>query len=174
MTILGVVLAGGESRRFGSDKAAAIWRGRPLIEHAIAALSRHVDAVAIAGRGWADVPTIVDWPSPGLGPLGGLNGALRFAAAQGHDHVLTIACDTPSLPADLLPILLDQTGAAAVAGAPVIGVWPVALAPTLDAWLRDNDDRSLRDWVAESGATLIAAPAIVNINRPEDLATLDN
>ena len=35
MSRLGAVIAGGRSSRFGSDKAMALWQGRPLIDHAI-------------------------------------------------------------------------------------------------------------------------------------------
>ena len=49
MKLLGLILAGGQSSRFGSDKAAALHQGRPLINHVADALRPHVDALAVAG-----------------------------------------------------------------------------------------------------------------------------
>ena len=65
--ILGAVLAGGRSSRFGSDKAAAMFRDRTLADHAAAAIAPFVEAVVrVGGDGVPDVPR------PGLGPLGGI------------------------------------------------------------------------------------------------------
>jgi molybdopterin-guanine dinucleotide biosynthesis protein A len=47
--ILGVVLAGGLSTRFGSDKAQALWRGRSLLDHALDALAPIARALRSAG-----------------------------------------------------------------------------------------------------------------------------
>ncbi|MEY3659058.1 MAG: hypothetical protein RL425_1819, partial [Pseudomonadota bacterium] len=83
MKRLGLILAGGQSTRFGSDKAAALYQGRPLIDHVADALRPHVDALAVAGRDWPDLIRIEDAPEPGLGPLGGLLGGLIYADQNG-------------------------------------------------------------------------------------------
>jgi len=49
--ILGAVLAGGQSSRFGSDKALAALGGRTLLERAVASLETHCDGVIVVGRG---------------------------------------------------------------------------------------------------------------------------
>ncbi len=54
MRLLGAVLAGGQSRRFGSDKALALLDGRPLIAHVIAALAAQTEAVIVCGKEWGD------------------------------------------------------------------------------------------------------------------------
>ena len=48
--ILGVVLAGGLSTRFGSDKALAEWGGRSLLLHAVDNLAGQCEQVVVAGR----------------------------------------------------------------------------------------------------------------------------
>ena len=48
--LLGAVLAGGRSRRFGSDKAMALHHGKPLLAHAAEALAQHTQAVILCGR----------------------------------------------------------------------------------------------------------------------------
>ncbi|MGF7149258.1 molybdopterin-guanine dinucleotide biosynthesis protein A [Sphingomonas zeicaulis] len=168
MRRLGVVLAGGRSSRFGSDKALARFDGRTLLDHALGALQPHVDAVAIVGRAHGTVPGIADWPAPDLGPLGGLCGALRHAAAEGYDAVLSCSVDCLDVPADLLtkpPCYL--------AAQPVIGLWPVSLAAALEAFLASDPRRSMRGFAAAVGAAAIDSDRRQpNINTPADLAAL--
>jgi molybdopterin-guanine dinucleotide biosynthesis protein A len=167
MRILGAVLAGGRSSRFGSDKAAADWRGRTLADHAALAIGTHVDAIVHVG-GSDGVP---DQPRAGLGPLGGIAGALHHAATHGYDSVLTIACDMPRLPADLIEALLRRAPAYCV-DAPVLGHWPAVLGARLMAYA-EGEDRSVIRWARSVGALPIAAAEpIANVNTPEDLATL--
>ena len=167
MAVLGAVLAGGESRRFGSDKAAALLDGKPLIAHVIDRLRPQVEGVVVVGREHAGETAIADRPAPGLGPLGGLCAALAYAAAHGFDAVLTSGCDLPELPLDLREVLTP--GPAVVAGQPLLGLWPVALAGILDLHLARSADRSLRGWVALAGARAVDMGPIRNINRIEDL-----
>src|SRR3546814_9961801 len=94
---LGAVLAGGLSSRFGSDKALAMLGGRTLLDHAQAALRPHCDALIVVGRGEG----LADWPQPDMGPLGGVAGALRHAASEGFDQLLTAPVDCLRLPPDL-------------------------------------------------------------------------
>ncbi|UZK68262.1 molybdenum cofactor guanylyltransferase [Sphingomonas sp. S1-29] len=165
MRLLGAVLAGGLSRRFGSDKAEALLDGERLIDRVVAALGSQVDAVILCGR----APGLPDRPAGGLGPLAGLNAALHHARTHGFDAVLSVPCDAPYLPSDLRAILGD--GPAFIADQPVIGIWPAALADRLDAHLR-GDDRSLRCWGRATGASPRTAPPIANINTPADLSAL--
>lgn len=172
--ILGAVLAGGQSRRFGSDKAVAELRGRSLIEHVLAALTPQVDGLVMVGRPGAEegVPAIPDRPAPDLGPLGGLNAALHYGRAHGYAAVATVGCDMPVLPADLVSRLRAGGDTAILATVPIIGLWPTSLADTLDAYLETATNRSMRRWAATIGATIVAAPALPNINTPDDLAAL--
>ena len=50
--ILGAVIAGGRSTRFGSDKALALIGGERLIDRTIAALDPQVDRLVVCGRKW--------------------------------------------------------------------------------------------------------------------------
>ena len=162
--ILGVVLAGGQSRRFGSDKAMALIAGRPLLTRALASLERQCDAVVVAGR----APGIADRPQAGMGPLGGLNGALHHAAAHGFDAVLAIPVDGFDLPADLVGEL--SPGPSYAIDAPVIGLWPTGVRATLDALLAEDTTHSLRAFALRTGARGIhLSRQPFNINTPGDL-----
>ncbi|WP_426163213.1 molybdenum cofactor guanylyltransferase [Sandarakinorhabdus sp. DWP1-3-1] len=169
MKILGAVLAGGRSSRFGSDKALAPFDGRPLIDHVIAALAAQADTVVVIGRDWPRQPHIHDRPAPGLGPLGGLCAALHHAAATGHDAVLAAGCDLPRLPADLGAALAP--GPAHVLGQPTVGLWPSTLAAALDAHLAGGG-RSLHGWAAHCNARVVDLGPLPNINTPADLRAL--
>ncbi len=173
MRLLGAVLAGGRSSRFGSDKAAAVLGEASLLEHAVAALSAQVGAVAVIGREDARFACAADRPAAGLGPLGGIAGALAHGEVLGFEAVVTTGCDMPLLPGGLVDALTAGGGAAMLADVPVIGVWPVALLAGLDAHLAAGGDRSVRRWARGIGAREVAAPGpIANINRVEDLAAL--
>lgn len=102
------ILAGGASRRMGTDKALLTLSGRTLLERTIATVARVADDVMIAGdRGpyhRFGVPVIPD-VFPGTGTLGGIATALRHAR---HEYVLVVACDMPFLSARLLEAMAGQ------------------------------------------------------------------
>ncbi len=167
--ILGCVLAGGQSTRFGSDKALAELGGHSLLARAVDALSGWCEQVVVVGREEAPAPTLPDWPRAGMGPLGGIAAALHLAADEGYDAVLTCGVDSADLPEDLL----DQLGAAPayVADQPVIALWPVSASAAVDAILEGAGKHSLRALAERTGARAVQLrcnPA--NINTPADLA----
>ena len=168
--ILGAVLAGGRSRRFGSDKAVALLDGTTLLDHAIAALAAQCDAVVVCGR--RGPGSIEDRPTPDLGPLGGLNGALHHAAANGFDAVVSVPCDMPILPPDLVGRLRATGPTSFVTAMPVVGLWPARLAGELDLHLAEGGDRSMWRWIARVAALPVGIEGLANVNTPDDLARL--
>jgi len=169
---LGVVLAGGRSSRFGSDKAEARLFGRTLLEHALEALRPQCEAVAVVGRETALAPSLADWPGPDEGPLGGLAGALRYARGVFY-QLLTVSIDAPLLPADLRLSL--EPGPSYLAGQPVIGLWPVDSVDQLDAILLGPGKHSMHAFAAAIGARPVGGVTLpANINRPADLAALES
>ena len=167
MRILGAIFAGGAARRFGSDKAVAEIDGKPMIEHVVARLTGQCAQVVVIGREWPGRIFVPDAPQPGLGPLGALAGAMSYALAEDYDVVLTSGCDLPDLPIDLLERL--QPAPAVVAGQPLLGLWPSALAPSLIDWLEAGCDRAMRSWIAEANARRVTLPIEpTNINSVAD------
>jgi molybdopterin-guanine dinucleotide biosynthesis protein A len=165
---LGAILAGGQARRFGSDKAHALFEGARLIDRVAAVLAAQCDAVVVCGREEPGFTCLPDWPEAGLGPLGGLAAALRHAAAGGFSHVLSTGVDAPDLPRDLAALLAGE-GAAIVEAQPVVGLWPVGLCPALEAFL-SGGGRSLYRFADHIGARRVELPRpLMNVNRPEDL-----
>jgi molybdenum cofactor guanylyltransferase len=166
--LLGAILAGGQSRRFGSDKAQALVAGERLIDLVAGALASQTDALVVCGRSEAGFTSILDLPEAGLGPLGGLNAALHHAIVQGFDAVLSSGCDVPNLPADLA-LQLAGEGAGHVTDQPVVGLWPAVLAQPCTAFLHSGG-RSLYGFGEHVGARRVAvSPPLRNVNLPRDI-----
>ena len=168
MKLLGAIIAGGGSRRFGADKAAQLLGGKALIEHVADALTPQVDALFVCGRTWPGMVSAADRPAPDMGPLGGLCAALHHAASDGFDAVLTAGCD-------VLPVvdLRALTGpvAAVIACQPLFGFWPACLHDTLDHHLATQSDFSMRRWIAVCGAREVeCVTPFHNLNTREDFA----
>jgi len=105
-----VVLAGGRSSRFGSDKLAVVYRGQPLLQHAVTRLAEACGRVVLVLAPDADAPSV----PPGLpvtmardatafdGPLAGLASALPLVPTS---WVMVVAGDMPDLSP---PVLLEM------------------------------------------------------------------
>ena len=168
-SLLGLVLAGGQSSRFGSDKALAQWNGATLLTRAVDQLSGWCDHVVIAGRAAGPAPCLPDWPKANMGPLGGLAAGLRLAADEGYDCVLSCGVDSPGLPENL-PALLAPAPAC-LAAQPVIGLWPAAASSVLEDILLGDGSHAMRRFADAIGARRVEfALPLANVNRPEDLA----
>lgn len=173
MRIAGVVLAGGQSRRFGSDKAEENFGGRSLLDWSLAALAPHVELLLVSGRPHPRHLTVADRPAAGLGPLGGLAGALAAAQDRQFTHLLSLPCDTPRLPHGLLDALQTHPEGCFAASCPVIGFWPTRLGAELETHLAAGGPRSMRAWTQAAGIMpLDWTGDIPNINSPVDLADL--
>src|SRR5919108_422575 len=104
--VSGIVLAGGLGRRMGGvDKGLQLLHGRPMIAHVLARLAPQVDDIVInanqnheryAAFGHRVVP---DEIGGFAGPLAGLHAGLR---AVSHPLAVTVPCDSPFLPEDLV------------------------------------------------------------------------
>lgn len=169
MKVLGAILAGGQSRRFGSDKAEAYFEGRALLEHVADALRPQTADLVVAGRDWPGLSKVADLPEAGIGPLGGLAGALDHAWRHDFDAVLTSGCDIIGLPNDLVERL--KSAPAIVADMPIVGLWPVSMRAALLDWLSDSANRSVYSFADHIGARRVELDIpLRNINRPEDLS----
>lgn len=101
-----IILAGGEGKRAGGmDKGLILYQNRPLIEHSITAVAHQVDDIVISANRnlyvyekYSD-HVINDTSNNYRGPLAGITASLPYCD---HDLVLVVACDMPSLPADLV------------------------------------------------------------------------
>lgn len=170
--ILGAVLAGGESSRFGSDKALAELGGRTLLARAVDVLSGWCEHVVVVGRETAPAPTLPDWPRAGMGPLAGLAAALRHARDRDYVTVLTCGVDSVDLPEDLPRLLVPSP--AYLADQPVVGLWPARMVEAIEAILTGEGRHSMRQFAEAIGAHPVQTAAkAANINTQADLAALE-
>jgi molybdopterin-guanine dinucleotide biosynthesis protein A len=170
--VLGAILAGGNSARFGSDKALAQLDGTALFDLVRAGLAPQVDAVVCCGRDWPGLAALTDRPEPGLGPLAGLCAALHHAETKGFERVLAVPVDVLPVPESLIEVL-GRTGPTVLASQFLVGLWPAALAAQLEEHLRAGK-RAVRSWIEVSGARYIddSRLGLVNINRTADFERL--
>jgi molybdenum cofactor guanylyltransferase len=167
MKLLGAILAGGKSSRFGSDKAIALVGGLTLIDHIVMGMYCSTDDLVIVGRDWRDFDAISDGDFAGEGPLAGLLAALRHGKANGYDAVLTAPCDALPMP-DLKALAGD--GAGVFEGHWLFGFWPVGLAATLADHLASQPDRSVHLWLDICGARRVQASVpLYNFNTGSDI-----
>lgn len=109
--ILGAIIAGGASSRYGSPKALARVGGIPIVERVLRALSAVVpDVVMIANNNEIARAVKLPWRSdtiPGAGALGGVYTALLWARERERSGVLAVACDMPFLSVGLLEQIVE-------------------------------------------------------------------
>jgi molybdopterin-guanine dinucleotide biosynthesis protein A len=186
--ISGVVLAGGQARRMQrQDKGLVLFKGRPLVSYALAALKPLVDEVLISANRNQDSygrfghQVIGDNRVGFDGPLAGVLAAMQSAR---YPLLLVTPCDTPLVNALHLQRLLSGLAAGAdVAAAfdgqrlhPVFMALKCSLQPSLRDYLQSGE-RKLQVWLRQQNwlqADFSDAPEIfANINTLSDLAALE-
>jgi molybdopterin-guanine dinucleotide biosynthesis protein A len=192
MKVVGLLLAGGQSRRMGGgDKALRLLGGMTLLERVVDRLRPQVEALVLNANGDPSrfakfaLPVVAD-DVPGFrGPLAGVLAGLDWTAAYRADctHIVSVATDAPFLPRDLVSRLardMEEAGAelacAASAGRahPVIGLWPVRLRGELRRAVVDQGARKVDVWTGRYRLAVVPFPStpvdpFFNANRPEDL-----
>jgi molybdenum cofactor guanylyltransferase len=168
-TVAGIILAGGSSSRFGSDKLRAPYRGRPLLHHAIDRVAEVCDDVIVVmgpeadGNDLPDAARLAQDSTEGEGPLAGLHAGLL--AAVRSDVALVVAGDMPDVSPDVLRELariVDGGPSDAVALGTELGPSPVPIAlrtwPAADAvhTLLHAGRRRLGDVLDALATTVIA------------------
>lgn len=178
----GIVVAGGNSRRMGEDKAAIVVGGVPMLQKAVSALlgagAQHVSVVGGTGAGLVDDNAeLVEDRWPGEGPLGAL---VQMLDEPGPDVLVVLSCDlaTPSSDeiARLVAVLGESEADVAVSTTGQQRHWLHA------AWRRScrevlarsfaDGERSIRGASAHLGVLEVEASdptSLVDIDSPDDL-----
>lgn len=195
--VIGVLLAGGQSRRMGGgDKCLLELAGKTLLAHVVERLKPQTSAMVLNANGDLDrfskfeLPTIADPVEGFAGPLAGVLAGYTWTREHAPDArwIITAATDTPFFPNDLVAKLLEATQdqyptiALAKSGErmhPVFGLWPTALADDLHDAL-ESGTRKVLDWTDRHMTVTATFPEMqiggtaidpfFNANKPDDLA----
>ncbi len=179
--VSGLILAGGLSRRFGTDKAAHEIRGQTMIQVAYDALKAVTDDIIVSVRSPEqrydlDVTYVTD-RYRGMGPLAGLEAGFRVAK---HDWLLVLACDMPLVSPNDVETLLEAraSGVDAVVAIdedgltqPLCGCYSRAAAARHAKSLLQRRQLSMMGLLdrIEFRTVALSEMALVNVNRPADL-----
>ncbi|MFA6903048.1 MAG: molybdenum cofactor guanylyltransferase MobA [Gallionellaceae bacterium] len=177
-----VILAGGLGRRMGGDKGLQALHGRVLLSWVLEAVRQNSNEILInansnrqdyAQFGFRVIADqLPDWP----GPLAGLHAALLVAQ---NEYVMTVPCDTPFLPDDLIPRLfgvltLQSTEAAvAVTGGrrqPTIALYRKNVLSSLLGYLASGE-RKVNDWL---DSLQLSEVVFDNVGSFDNINTLDD
>ena len=194
MKVVGLLLAGGQSRRMGGgDKALRAIGGVPLLARVIQRMRPQVETLVLNANGdpgrfaGFGLPVVPDSVPDFAGPLAGVLAGLDWTAEHRRDctHVVSVPTDAPFLPRDLVSRLVrgmeksDADLACAASGGqphPVIGLWPVRLRQDLRHAVVNEMVRKVDVWTARHRLATVPFPCepidpFFNANRPEDLTT---
>ena len=190
LSVVAAILAGGRSRRMGTDKALLLFDGTPLIGHVIDRLRDVIPKIVIVGDNAGGyrrfgLPIFPD-PRPDEGPLGGIRTAL---VSIDTPLIFCCACDMPFLETALVGRLLElaEQGVAAVVPRlhdepePLCAVYAREALPAIETELAAGG-RRIRNALARIPTRYVEEKELrnfdpelrsfVNVNTPGDLARI--
>jgi molybdopterin-guanine dinucleotide biosynthesis protein A len=177
----GVILAGGKSSRFGSNKALALYQGRPLIAHA-ATVMAEIFTEKLLVTNTPEAYAFLGWPMTGdlvanAGPLAGIQAALNKIQAE---RAFIVACDMPRLDAAVITRICRCPGDWDVVmpelpggGEPLHAVYHRRILPAIDAALARGEGKISRLLAALRVRTMSAAELGLADDRPVPFANIN-
>ena len=189
--ILGVILAGGKSSRFGSNKADAHLGDKTLLEHIISKVEKNFLEVLIVSNKESikinkkNVFLVKDFIKGQLGPLIGILSAMKWIEQNNKKYkwIATFPCDTPffddsiieklkncSISNDHLLFFLNSRKKRHN----IFGLWSLKLIDILEEDIRSNNFRKVELWADKIGVQKIEVNTegfnkFLNINTLDDL-----
>ena len=189
--ILGVILAGGKSSRFGSNKADAHLGDKTLLEHTISKVEKNFLEVLIVSNNESikinkkNVFLVKDFIKGQLGPLIGILSAMKWIEQNNKKYkwIATFPCDTPffddsiieklkncSISNDHLLFFLNSRKKRHN----IFGLWSLKLIDILEEDIRSNNFRKVELWADKIGVQKIEVNTegfdkFLNINTLGDL-----
>ncbi len=181
--ITGLILAGGKSRRMGSDKAFIQWNNKYLIQYVFEALEPICHEILVSSNSLSeryDPYSLIQDRFADIGPIAGLESGLYHA---NHPHIVVASCDTPFVTTDLFRHLLLVHGDHEITVAshegidqPLIGIYQKAIHHKIyQAILADNNTphaviKSLhwQEVPISQHMNFYSRDLFLNLNQPED------
>tara|TARA_B100000287_G_scaffold230038_1_gene216736 strand:+ start:25 stop:636 length:612 start_codon:yes stop_codon:yes gene_type:complete len=185
--ILGVVLAGGKSERFGKDKSEIKLGSKTLLIHTLDKIKSKFNKIIIVSNNKRvkDYVVIKDCIEGQLGPLVGVLSAMKWIKKNNYSYkwVMTFPCDTPFFDISIIDKFIEATK---LNDSPlyfvkseekrhnIFGLWSLKIMETLEADILKNDYRKVEKWANKIGVKTINITydnidPFFNINTQEDL-----
>ena len=185
-SISGFILAGGKSRRMGTNKALLTFQGKPLLEHMIGLIEPLCNKVAISGQN-SEYVSFETEMVPDLysdcGPIAGIFSALTYAVS---DWSLIVSVDVPFVNEDLFLSLISNIGEYdciipkhTYGVEPLIGLYHRQILPVIEEMINSGDYR-LTNLLSKLNTRYIDCNELIkkyprlfmNINRMEDYQSI--
>ncbi len=186
--ILGVILAGGKSKRFGEDKSKVMLDGKTLLEHTLYKIKSKFKTIVIVSNNvnLKNHIIIKDCIDGQLGPLVGVLSAMKWIKENNHSFkwIATFPCDTPFFSNSLIDKFIESTklndsllyfAKSEKKRHNIFGLWSLKLIETLENDIKKNNHRKVEKWANTIGVKTInisfkELDPFFNINTKEDLA----
>ena len=187
--ILGTVLAGGKSQRFGEDKSQVMLEGKLLIDYILSEISSEFREILVVSNNKIDfknsekISRIEDFKK-GLGPLGGVLSAMKWVKEnnKNYEWVSTFPADTPFFKKEILQkfykeIEIEKSKLFFIKSNMtrhnIFGLWSIDLLDKLEEDL-NRGDRKVELWANSVGVKVIDMDfknidPFFNINTKQDL-----
>ena len=187
--ILGTVLAGGKSQRFGEDKSQVKLEGKLLIDYILSEISSEFRQILIVSNNKIDFKnsekiSIIEDFKKGLGPLGGVLSAMKWVKENNKDYrwISTFPVDTPFFKKEILQkfykeIEIEKSRLFFIKSNKtrhnIFGLWSIDLLDKLEEDL-NRGDRKVELWANSVGVKVIDMDfknidPFFNINTKQDL-----
>ena len=187
--ILGTVLAGGKSQRFGEDKSQVKLAGKLLIDHMLTEIIDEFKELLIVSNNKisfhnSERISIIEDFEKGLGPLGGVLSAMKWIKENQKDYkwIATFPVDTPFFKRQILKdfiknINFNESDLFFIKSNNtrhnIFGLWSIKLLDRLEKDL-NNGERKVELWANNTGVKIVNMEfsnndPFFNINTKEDL-----
>ena len=187
--ILGTVLAGGKSQRFGEDKSQVKLAGKLLIDHMLTEIIDEFKELLIVSNNKisfhnSEKISIIEDFEKGLGPLGGVLSAMKWIKENQKDYkwIATFPVDTPFFKRQILKDFIQNINfnesdlffiKSNNTRHNIFGLWSINLLDKLEKDLK-NGERKVELWANNTGVKIINMEfsnndPFFNINTKEDL-----
>jgi molybdopterin-guanine dinucleotide biosynthesis protein A len=190
MGVTGIILAGGNSSRMGTDKGLQELCGKPLINYSIQVLSEICDTIIISTSSVAyqsfGYKTVVD-EIPGIGPMGGIYSALKQSKTEKN---LVLSCDLPFVSKELLSHILKNSEGYQVAVPwegdqhyePLCGFYHLSILEQISIYIQNNnyklpvlfEEVNINKLIINSNHDFYHDNLFLNVNSKHDLALAQN
>ena len=185
--ILGVILAGGKSKRFGQEKSQVKLGDKTLLEHSLSKLKSKFDKILIVTNSNTikDYKTINDCIEGQLGPLVGVLSAMKWIKKNkfSYNWIATFPCDTPFFNTSIIEEFFKASKLndnllyfvkSKEKRHNIFGLWSLKLIEILEKDIIENNYRKVEKWANKIGVKTINVSyddidPFFNINTKEDL-----